>query len=107
MKSVCIKCNGCGRQSLGPDQDRCGRQGFGHPSMCQIGMIHLAVHHNEPRSGDNHGKERQFIFTSLVKHAGKMKDNEAVSARRRPAAAGLRTIPFYLNFCQVKAHFYF
>lgn len=43
------------------------------------------------------GKRNNSFHLSLLKHAGKIKDNEAVSARRRPAA-GLGTIPFYLNW---------
>lgn len=55
------------------------------------------------------GKRNNPCHRSLLEHAGKIKDNGAVSARRRPAA-GPGTNPFYLNwgnFCWVKAHFYF
>lgn len=39
------------------------------------------------------GKSDNSFHLSLVKHAGKMKDNEVLSAGLRPNAAGLRTVP--------------
>lgn len=55
------------------------------------------------------GKRNNPCHRSLLKHAGKIKDNNAVAARRRPAAGpGDKSLLSKRgNFCRVNALFFF